>query len=152
MEAAYALGTIGPKAEAAIPALKKAIEDKSLQVRFAARLALWRAASDEKQVRLALNDAAEQKSGLAALANSSGFFTQVGPGAVGVLVDNLQHPNAGVRKLIVTIISLLDTSANKQAVPALIQVLRDADPKVREAAADALRTIDPEAARKAGVK
>ena len=61
VDAAYALGTIGGDAKPAVPALQKATEDKSVHVRVAARLALWRATGEQKQVALAFNDAAKQK-------------------------------------------------------------------------------------------
>jgi HEAT repeat protein len=151
MEAAYALGTMGPKAEGTFAALKKATGDKGLEVRLAARLALWRIRGDEKQVRLALDDAAEQQNPFAALGNTAGFFMTVGPAAVGVLAANLQHPNAGVRQHVALTLRLIEPPA-KQAVPALIQALQDPDARVREEVAGALRLIDPEAARKAGLK
>ena len=37
-------------------------------------------------------------------------------------------------------------------VPALISALKDTDPQVRRAAAEALKKVDPEAAKKAGVQ
>lgn len=42
--------------------------------------------------------------------------------------------------------------AAKNAVPHLIEALNDPQPKVRDAAAKALKLIDPSAAAKAGVK
>jgi HEAT repeat protein len=39
-----------------------------------------------------------------------------------------------------------------QAVPALVGLLSDANPFVRDAVSNALKEIDPEAAAKAGVK
>jgi HEAT repeat protein len=40
----------------------------------------------------------------------------------------------------------------KEFVPQLVALLGDGDPRVRAAAAEALKTIDPDAAAKAGVK
>jgi HEAT repeat protein len=40
----------------------------------------------------------------------------------------------------------------KEAIPALIRALRDDDQEVRSGARAALKAIDPDAARKAGVK
>ena len=45
----------------------------------------------------------------------------------------------------------LDNQA-RPVVPALLDTLKDEVPAVREAAAEALRKIDPEAAAKVGVK
>ena len=38
----------------------------------------------------------------------------------------------------------------KEAVPALVDALKDKDEAVRTCAADALKNVDPEAAKKAG--
>jgi HEAT repeat protein len=42
--------------------------------------------------------------------------------------------------------------AAKEAVPALTKALKDANPRGRQEAAEALKQIDPEAAKKAGIK
>jgi HEAT repeat protein len=42
--------------------------------------------------------------------------------------------------------------AAKEAVPALTEALKDVNPKVRQEAAQALKIVDPEAARKVGIK
>jgi HEAT repeat protein len=43
-------------------------------------------------------------------------------------------------------------AAAEKVVPALIQALKDPDSQVRRAAAEALKKVDPEAAKKAGLR
>jgi HEAT repeat protein len=47
---------------------------------------------------------------------------------------------------------LIDPEAVRPVPPALVNALKDPDPLVRKAAAQALRWIDPDAAARAGVR
>jgi len=68
-------------------------------------------------------------------------------------VTNLQSTNGVVRAATAeATIELQDPSWNRRLVPALLPLLRDDDIRVRNAASQALKRIDPEAAVKAGVK
>ena len=97
MEAAYALGTIGPEAKAAIPALKKAAEDRNVNVHLAAQLALWRTTGDENLVQLAVTETVKEGRSGAALGNATAWFASIGASAVPVLLKNLKHPHPRVR-------------------------------------------------------
>jgi len=149
-EAAYALGRLGAEANSAAPALQKATTDKDVNVRVAARLALWRATGDEKQIGVALTEAAESKS--AALGNACVWLGSIGPPGLSALVDSIKHPSAKVREMAIMGLGASGADMPKQTVPALIDAVKDSDPKVREAAARSLRGLDPEAAKKAGIK
>jgi len=68
-------------------------------------------------------------------------------------VTNLKSTNAVVRAATAeATIELQDPSWNRRLVPALLPLLRDDDLRVRNAAFQALKRIDPERATKAGVK
>ena len=72
---------------------------------------------------------------------------------VPAFVTNLKSTNAVVRAATAeATIELQDPSWNRSLVPALLPLLRDGDIRVRTAASQALKRIDPEAAAKAGVK
>ena len=68
-------------------------------------------------------------------------------------VTNLKSTNAVVRAATAeATIELQDPSWNRRLVPALLPLLRDDDIRVRNAASQALKRIDPEVAAQAGVK
>ncbi len=68
-------------------------------------------------------------------------------------VTNLKSTNAVVRAATAeATLELQDPSWNRRLIPALLPLLRDDDIRVRKAASQALKRIDPEAASKAGVK
>ena len=67
------------------------------------------------------------------------------------LAENLKDPDPVVRRASAEALEWLSGLA-KSAVPALTKALDDPDRFVRESAAKALKSIDPQAAIKAGVK
>jgi len=68
-------------------------------------------------------------------------------------ITNLKSTNAVLRAATAeATLELQDPSWNRGLVPALLPLLRDDDLRVRNAASQALKRIDPEAAAKAGVK
>src|SRR6266699_3025722 len=68
-------------------------------------------------------------------------------------ITNLKSTNAVVRAATAeATIELKDPSWNRRLIPALLPLLRDDDLRVRNAASQALKRIDPERATKAGVK
>jgi HEAT repeat protein len=69
---------------------------------------------------------------------------------VPVLITNLTESNVILPTTILALASFGDRA--KPAVPALLRFLGDKNDFVREAATNALKAIDPEAAAKAGVK
>ncbi len=68
-----------------------------------------------------------------------------------MLVGLLQHKEVVIRLEAVDALSSLGP-AGKVAVPALLRALLDADDTVRYRVEMALRNIDPEAAKKVGVR
>ena len=72
---------------------------------------------------------------------------------IAAFVTNLKSTNAVVRAATAeATIELQDPSWNRRLVPALLPLLRDDDIRVRNAASQALKRIDPEAGVKACVK
>lgn len=70
---------------------------------------------------------------------------------VPALIEALKDDFTDVRRTAAGTLGLFGEEA-RSAVPALTAALRDREPSVRKTAGQALKTIDPEAARKAGVK
>jgi HEAT repeat protein len=129
--AAYALRKIGPDAKAAEPQLELALKDDVSYVRVEAAGALW-AISEHKA-------------------------------AIPALIELLKNEDAGVRYMAAESLERIGPKA-KEAVPALTEALKDpgqasfSSPTATEykaisdEAAKALKNIDPEAAKKAGIK
>ncbi|HKB35639.1 MAG TPA: HEAT repeat domain-containing protein, partial [Gemmataceae bacterium] len=115
-----ALAPLGPGSQSAIPALTRALEDESPQVRAGAAAALyWMAPRAEAAIPglcLTLQDSDRRVRRLGCLA-----LGRIGPEA-----------------------------RTPAAVAALRKALKDRDASVRASAAEALKKIDPEAAKKAG--
>lgn len=72
------------------------------------------------------------------------------PEAVPVLAALLAHDDATVRRIAAAGLAQIGLPA-RAAAPALLPLLRDADAEVRGDAGEALYSIDPEAAERAGV-
>lgn len=70
---------------------------------------------------------------------------------VPMLADELSSPNNEARAASAKFLGRFEHAA-QAAVPSLLKALQDSDMVVREAATNALRHIDPEAAAKAGIK
>jgi HEAT repeat protein len=81
-------------------------------------------------------------------------LVRVDPGSVDEAVESLeldlQNPYSGLRRAAARGLEAVGPSA-KAAVPLLTKLLKDDDPRAREAAGDALKAIDPAAAKAAGV-
>ncbi len=67
------------------------------------------------------------------------------------LTEALRDPVLSVRANAAAGLGAFGTAA-EQAVPALVEALKDRDTSMKQAAASSLRSIDPEAAARAGVK
>ena len=68
-----------------------------------------------------------------------------------VILELIRDKNSGRRIVTIKYLGLIGNKA-RAAVPIIITALTDNEELVREAAAEALKKIDPEAAAKAGVK
>jgi HEAT repeats len=71
--------------------------------------------------------------------------------SVPALIKCLSSQNPSIRRQASTALAHFGADA-KPAVPTLINLLNDSAQRVKDAARDALKAIDPEAAEKAGVK
>jgi HEAT repeat protein len=153
-QACAALGALGEKAAPAAPALFLVLADKDARVRSACAEALGKLPPG-KAVRDKLTAALADKDDLVRLSVAGALWGQSGGAERGKLVElaagALESKSAPVRKRAAEVLGRFGPAA-KEAVPALLLVLRDRQNAVREAAAAALRQIDPKAAARAGVR
>jgi len=144
------LAEAGPKAAAAAPALRKAMEDPEPLVRLDAAVALWRIARDEKAlpVALAVLDDPTPATRFTAALEIGHRFASEGKAAVPALRALLWDDAQDVRTEAASALGRIGPAA-KDAVPALVALLADDDrEELHSAASEALGLIGP-AAREA---
>jgi hypothetical protein len=149
--AAAALYWIALEAGAAVPALTAALADGHNRVRQFSGMALGRIGpAARSSVPALIQLLVDEDARVRAAATSA--LGGIGPDAAAGLVEALQKDKAArIRAAAAAALpTLLDRPPG--AIPALIEALKDADAGVRAAAARALKKIDPQAAKKAGVK
>ena len=149
--AAAALYWIAPEAATAVPALSAALQDSDNTVRRLSSLALARIGPGARSAVPALIQVLADEDGRVRGAAISALG-RIGPDAAAVLLEALQKDKtACIRAAAAAALPAIPDRA-PATVPALIAAMKDADPGVRAAAALALKRIDPQAAKKAGVK
>jgi HEAT repeat protein len=147
--AAYALGRMGSQAQAAVPALSAAVKSPEESVRCAAADALGRIGPAAKSAVPALATALKDDKAIVRSNAAGALWAIEGPASrvLPILLELLKEKEA--RWYTISVLRRMAGQA-KAAVPALTMLLDDDDPRVREAAADALKEIEPRAAPKAG--
>jgi len=151
---ALALSKYGPAAESAVPALVKSLDDASARVRMTAATALSIIDGSQNAAVIPVlkdvitNGNARDRHWAAV------YVHEIQPkntDIIPVFIGSLTNEETGIR--ISAAYSLLQYGSDaKVAVPALQKALDDADANVRNAARDALGTIDPKALNKANVQ
>lgn len=148
--AASAVKKIGEKD--AIPQLIEALKHSNEGARRNAAIALgWYEKDAEKAVPILVDLLKEKGRFVRHDAAQSLWRIEKNPKALIVLIVDLKHDIPDTRWNAARILGTLGKDA-KEAVPGLVEALRDGDKEVREQAASALKKIDPDAAKKAGVK
>jgi HEAT repeat protein len=154
-QACAALAVLGVKAAPASALLLKTMRDGEARVRALCAEALGNLPESAK-VQTRLTEALSDKDEEVRLSAARALWKNRGaPGEPGKLVElvtaGLESDKPAVRKRAAQVLGEFGAGA-RAAVPGLLQALRDREGAVREAAAAALRRIDPKAARKAGVR
>jgi HEAT repeat protein/WD40 repeat protein len=151
--AAEALGCIGPEAKLAVPLLIEALKDEIQPIRFSATFALKRIGPEAKTAEAALTDALkDEDAGVRILAAAA--LARINPKNMHVSTDLLNYALQSEEphdRMQATFELGEIGAAAKRMVPAIVALLKDSNRQVREAAAAALKKIDPESAKKAGV-
>ena len=144
-ECAYALGSFGPKAEAAVPALMQLLRQSAAADRLSAAGALVSIRGSTPEVKAVLMEGLKDKN-LGDRARAMGTLGRMGPEAkeaVPMLVEALK--DVDLRYQALEALRLIDPGA-KLPVPILVDILeRDQDTLTRERAAEALSRIGPAA-------
>jgi HEAT repeats/AhpC/TSA family len=149
--AAAALYWIAAEAGAVVPALTRALEDGDSRVRQFSGMALGRIGPGARSAVPALIQLlVDEDTRVRAAATSA--LGRIGPEAAAALVQALQKDKAARIRAAAAAALPAIPDRPPAAVPALIAAIKDADAGVRAAAARALKKIDPQAAKKAGVK
>jgi HEAT repeat protein len=159
VEAYRALGEFGAKGSSAVLRVMDGLRDDNARVRSAAADAARRipAKNDVDKLTVVtgllrcLTDEDED-----VRLSAAGALWPLTPADTHVKLTKtvaaaLESQSPSARKRAATILAEFGREA-RAAVPALVTALRDLDPGVREAVADALKKIDPAAAAKAGLR
>jgi HEAT repeat protein len=149
--AAAALYWIAAEAGAMVPALTAALEDRDRRVRQFSAMALGRIGPDARSAVSSLIQVLVDEEGRVRAAATSALG-QIGPYAAAGLVEALQKDKAARIRAAAAAALPMIADRGPNAVPALIEALKDTDGGVRKAVASALKKIDPQAAKKAGIK
>jgi HEAT repeat protein len=144
--AAAALGTLGPRARAAVEALRVALDDEDLRVRVLAAEALWHI---ERQVNtrllLTLAQGEDRGYGRSSMRVWKELGTEAQAAVPGVL-QALRSPDETIRRCATIALGHLgETLLAKEAVWALVARLNDSSIAVRRDAALALGRMGPKA-------
>jgi HEAT repeat protein len=154
-QACLALSGFGGKAASAVPALVElALRDATPKVRSSAAEALGKIgppADVFDRLGAALKDEDEQVRLSVALALWGKGKASLRADLVTVATAALKSQSASIRKRAAVVLGEFGAEA-REAVPALVEALRESDATVRQAAAAALRRVDPAAAARAGAK
>jgi HEAT repeat protein len=140
--AAHSLGTMGPAARAAVPALLANMTDRDVKAQQAAFQALLRIGSeDADQLGKAFAKLNQEEAWAAPIP-----LPQFGPelrDAVRPLMRDLQHADEGKRLSAALALGTIGVQA-REAVPELQKAIQDASPLVRQSAAVSLALISRE--------
>lgn len=141
-EAIQALGSMGPRAAKAVPALVKIAGDDDKSTRNVAVVALAEIAPDDFAVIRTVVDALKDADTVVR-ANAVSFSSRLGPAAVPVLLRAMTDPDPRMRAGAAQALGSAsrahsDATLADQTIETLGQALNDHDPAVRKAAAAAL--------------
>ena len=140
-DSAEALGNLGAAAQAAAPALRKALDDPDSGVRAAAALALWKIGQDPKALP-ALTDLLRNGSD-AAPYQAAVALGQLGaePAAVAALIAALEHRDADDRRAAARSLGQIGAAA----MPALEKAVAEGTAEGRRGAVEAIAWMGPPA-------
>jgi HEAT repeat protein len=151
-EAAIGLGGFGPAAKAAIPELRAAAKDHDGPARIAALRALWKIEGDKEAVLPALRADSQSKDGRTRVGAAWGVWeVSQDPAVLPVLVAGLRDQETGVCWDAVEALTVIGPAA-KGIVPDLLALMQKRTEAASFFAGEALKIIDAEAAKKAGVR
>ena len=150
--AAKALGSIGPEARTAIPALEKMLKDPEMANRIAAGKALWQIGRSKAGLTSLMNDAqnwSDMRTTSAVMA-----LGEIGPDAgdaVPALIEAFNTNTIYGKALVAQALAKIGPQA-KAAIPRLLEIYNDIHNTERASFVKSIKTIDPEAANRAGIR
>ena len=146
--AARILGTYGTVASAAVPKLAELVKEENepdAQVRYSAAEALWKIDHQSRAlIPLRIAELKHEREGVRW--DAASFLGECGPEAANALPDLAEmlrnDSRSRLRAKAATTLGHIGPQA-KTAIPALQEALRDESQNVRDAAAEALKKIEP---------
>jgi HEAT repeat protein len=154
--AAEALGLIGPAAKEALPVLREKLKHPDSYVRVCAALSLWNIDRDASGAAAAAAALDDRRARVRVVAAETVWRTKESPRAVPVLLEVLRQSwyrrslleddPANERYMVARALGRIGPAA-REALPELLDLLDASDPYLRATAAEALKRIDPEAAK-----
>jgi HEAT repeat protein len=146
------LGHFGPDAAGALPELRSACTDTDAWLRATAAVALWRVEGKKDPVLPVLKAALKDKNSRARIAAAQGLWdVDRSKDGFSVLLAELQSEVVHDRAEATKALWHIGPDA-RELVPNLLKLLEDKYAHYYDEAAEALKKIDPEAAKKAGVR
>jgi HEAT repeat protein len=144
LEAALALGHMGPEAEPAVPALTEALGDPSADLRLAAAEALARVGPAASAAVPAMTQLLKEGQPARVVRTIKALRRLRGNNydAIPALIEATHHPDAEVRENAAEALGEAGPAA-ASALPALRALLDDKNKKVHEEAEDAIEKIEP---------
>ena len=136
MQAAFALGKIGPEAKSAVPALAKALDDSHIPVQYGAAFALGKIAVKDKDAMAALSKKLDGKDRLLGI-SSAWALAKMDlqdraryDSAVKTLAGALKDENEHVRAVAAQ--GLLDLNPPREVIaPILVEMMAEKNPTIR---------------------
>jgi len=141
-DAAIVLGHVGPDAQAAIPALRAALNDQDERLSAQAALALWRIAADEVALSFLIEKL--RSSEKVYLTHFSDALTEIGPPAaatVPIFIEKFKS-HRDYRYTAMRALAKIGPAA-KAALPTLIEAFNEERSLDRRQIIAAIRAIDP---------
>lgn len=150
VEAALAVHDIG--GQDAIPQLIEALKSSNRDIRGIAAMTLGYYKKDGKTAVPALVQLLKDDDyWVSHHAASALRWIDKNPKAIGKLIGDLKDKDVKRRRSAATQLGYFEKDG-KDAIPRLLEALKDSDEEVRKNAASSFKSIDPEAAKQAGVK
>ncbi len=150
--AAKVLGRIGPAANASISALEKTLGDPEMSTRIEAATALWRVAHSKAAVVALAAEARKIEDPSSTFAVTA--LGEIGPAAetaIPALIEALGQESIFGKALAAEALGRIGPKA-KAAIPRLVEIHNEIHNIERKTFGEAIEAIDPDAARRAGVR
>jgi HEAT repeat protein len=153
IECIQIIGTMAPKSKRAVGSLVQVLADRRPEIRVASAKALLQLGPEavSRAITYLVRMIIDKKTGNDDRRAAGDALVEIGADAVEGMLRLLRDDDPDVRELGAVLLGRMATRA-KAAITPLTRALNDDEDSVRQAAGEALKKIDPDAAAKAGIK